>query len=68
MTAVVRSPILSILLVTEMTGNFSNLLSTSMVAIVAYVIANSMNVAPIYESLLERILKNIKTDKLEDVK
>lgn len=68
LTAVVRSPILSILLVTEMTGNFSNLLSISMVAIVAYVIANSMNVPPIYESLLDRMLKNIKTDKLEDIK
>lgn len=68
LTAVVRSPILSILLVTEMTGNFSNLLSTSMVAVIAYVIANSTNTQPIYESLLDRILKNIKTSELEDTK
>ncbi len=66
LTAVVRSPILSVLLVTEMTGSFSNLLPISTVAIIAYVIANSMNVAPIYESLLGRIIKNIKTNELED--
>lgn len=60
LTAVVRSPILSILLVTEMTGNFNNLLSTASVAIIAYVIANATNTAPIYESLLKRTLENNK--------
>lgn len=69
LTAVVRSPILSIMLVTEMSGNFSNMLSFCFVAIISYLVAEFLNSTPIYESLLERILANhteIEEEEEED--
>lgn len=63
LTAVVRSPILSIMLVTEMVGNFSHTLPFCIVAIVAYYMAEILKSKPIYESLLENLLqKNVKTE------
>lgn len=56
MTAVVRSPIISILLVSEMTGSFAYVLALSIVSIVAYLVAEILNNDPIYHSLLERLL------------
>lgn len=58
LTAVVRSPILSIMLVTEMAGTFSHMLSFCLVAIISYLVAEFLNSKPIYESLLERLLAN----------
>lgn len=57
-TAIVRAPITGIVLVSEMSGSLSHLLSLATVSIVAYVTAEAFKSAPIYESLLERILKN----------
>ncbi len=56
-TAIVRAPITGIILIFEMTGSFSQLLSLSVVSIVAYIVANLLHSKPIYESLLENILK-----------
>lgn len=56
-TAIVKAPITGIVLITEMTGSFSHLLSISVVSLTAYVVADVMNSAPIYESLLNRMLK-----------
>ena len=56
-TAIVRAPITGIVLVSEMSGSLSHLLSLATVSIVAYVVAVALKSAPIYESLLERILK-----------
>ncbi len=56
-TAIVRAPITGIVLVSEMSGSFSHLLSLGVVSIVAYLVAEGLKSAPIYESLLERILK-----------
>lgn len=58
LTAVVRSPILSIMLVTEMVGSFSYMLAFCLVAITAYMTAELIGSAPIYESLLERLLSH----------
>jgi len=55
-TAVVRAPITGTILITEMTGSFSNLLSLAIVSIVAYIVADLLRSEPIYESLLERFL------------
>ncbi|HEX3075980.1 MAG TPA: ClC family H(+)/Cl(-) exchange transporter [Lachnospiraceae bacterium] len=55
-TAIVRAPITGIILITEMTGSFSHLLSLSIVSIIAYLVADVLGSKPIYESLLERIL------------
>ena len=64
MTAVVRSPVISILLVSEMTGTFSHILGLCIVSIVAYLVAELLNNKPIYHSLLERFLGK---DKKEEV-
>ncbi|MGK0468794.1 MAG: H+/Cl- antiporter ClcA [Clostridium sp.] len=57
-TAVVRAPITGTILITEMTGNFTHLLSLAIVSIVAYIVADILASKPIYESLLERFLHN----------
>jgi hypothetical protein len=57
-TAIVRAPITGSILITEMTGSFSNLLSLSVVSLVAYSVAYLLESEPIYESLLERLLRN----------
>ncbi|MGK0469274.1 TrkA C-terminal domain-containing protein, partial [Clostridium sp.] len=57
-TAVVRAPITGTILITEMTGSFSHLLSLAIVSIVAYIVADILASKPIYESLLERFLHN----------
>ena len=55
-TAVVRAPITGTILITEMTGSFSNLLSLAIVSIAAYMVADLLGSKPIYESLLEKFL------------
>ncbi|HEY5587051.1 MAG TPA: ClC family H(+)/Cl(-) exchange transporter [Ruminiclostridium sp.] len=55
-TAVVRAPITGTILITEMTGSFSHLLSLAIVSIVAYMVADILASKPIYESLLEKFL------------
>lgn len=55
-TAVVRAPITGSILITEMTGSFSHLLSVAIVSIVAYTTADILGSKPIYESLLDRMI------------
>ncbi|WP_461816281.1 ClC family H(+)/Cl(-) exchange transporter [Faecalimonas sp.] len=57
-TAIVRAPLTGIILIFEMTGSVSQMLSLSVVSIVAYVVASLLGSEPIYESLLHRLLKN----------
>lgn len=57
-TAIVRAPITGCILITEMTGAFTHLLSLSIVCIIAYIVADLLKSKPVYESLLERVLKN----------
>lgn len=56
-TAVVKAPITGIILITEMTATFSNLLPTGVVCLTAYMVAELMRSSPIYETLLERFMK-----------
>ncbi len=56
-TAIVRAPITGSILITEMTGSLSHLLSLSMISLVAYIVADLLKSEPIYESLLENLLK-----------
>ena len=58
-TAIVRAPITGIILITEMTGSFSNLLSLSIVSIISYIIADALKSEPIYDSLLKNLLTKI---------
>ncbi len=66
-TAIVKAPITGIVLITEMTGSFSHLLSVGLVCLVSYVIADIMKSRPIYEVLLEKFL-NKGTDQFEGEK
>lgn len=64
--AVVRAPVTGIILVTEMTGSFSHLLSLSIVVISAYLMAELLRSKPIYESLLVRLLKKERVTAASD--
>ncbi|MDU5261467.1 MAG: chloride channel protein, partial [Clostridium celatum] len=55
-TAIVRAPITGIILITEMTGSFTHLLSLTIVSIIAYIVADLLKSVPIYDSLLENLL------------
>lgn len=61
-TSIVRAPITGIILLVEMTGSFTHLLSLTIVCIIAYIVADLLNSAPIYESLLENQIANKKTN------
>ena len=63
-TAIVRAPITGIILIFEMTGSLSQMLSLSVVSIVAYVVASLMKSEPIYESLLDKILERQGQEEL----
>lgn len=67
-TAIVRAPITGILLLVEMTGSFTHLLSLTIVSLVAYVVADLLKSAPIYESLLENLISESKNEPIEDKK
>lgn len=56
-SAIVRAPLTGIILLFEMTGSLSQMLSLSIVSIVSYIVATLLKSKPIYESLLERLLE-----------
>ena len=62
-SAIVRAPVTGIVLISEMTGSFSHLLSLSTASLAAYIVAELLRSKPVYESLTERLLagKNVKT-------
>ena len=64
-TAIVKAPITGSILITELTGSFSHLLAMITVSMSAYIISELMNSKPIYDVLLNRILKN-KNKSLSD--
>ena len=57
--AVVKAPITGIVLIMEMTGSFTHLLSLSVVVIIAYITSEALKNQPINEVLLERLLKRV---------
>lgn len=56
-TGIVRAPITGIILIIEMSGSLSQMLSLSVVAVFAYITAELCGAKPIYDSLLERMVK-----------
>ncbi|MDR1797734.1 MAG: ClC family H(+)/Cl(-) exchange transporter [Clostridiales Family XIII bacterium] len=60
--AIVRAPITGIVLLTEMTGSFTHLLPITVVSICAYVTAEVLKSAPVYESLLKGFLGGAAKD------
>ena len=55
-TAIVRAPITGIVLIMEMTGSFNHMLSLTVVAITAYVVADLLKSPPVYDALLDNLL------------
>lgn len=55
--SIVRAPITGIILIVEMTGSLSHLLSLTVVSLVAYLTADLMQCQPIYESLLAKQIR-----------
>ena len=55
-TAIVRAPITGVVLIIEMTGSFSHLLSLTVVSLIAYVTADLVKSPPIYEALLDNLI------------
>jgi CIC family chloride channel protein len=56
-TAIVRAPLTGIMLIVEMTGNYSQMLPLLVSCFCAYAVAEFLKDMPIYETLLERDLK-----------
>ena len=56
-TAIVRAPLTGILLITEMTGSYEQMLPLLTSSFCAYVVAEYLGDLPIYEALLERDLE-----------
>ena len=55
--AVVRAPVTGILLICEMTGSLSHMLSLALVSLIAYATADLLRAKPIYDQLLHRMLR-----------
>lgn len=63
LTAVVRAPLTACILIFEMTGNISYFLPISIVCLITYAIPYYFKVEPIYEYLLEKLMKNRNKDQ-----
>ena len=63
-SAIVRAPITGIILISEMTGTFSNLLPLAMVSLVAYMVADMLKGGPLYEQLTERLVEGGKVKNI----
>ncbi|GAB6169889.1 ClC family H(+)/Cl(-) exchange transporter [Clostridium carnis] len=55
--SIVKAPITGIVLITEMTGSFEHLLALAIVVMISYITSDLLKSDPIYESLLERLLR-----------
>ena len=56
-TAIVRAPLTGVVLIIEMTGNYSQMLPLLISCFCAYAVAEALKDTPIYEALLERDLE-----------
>lgn len=65
MAASVKSPITSVLLMTEMTGTLVNLVPVAMVAFISYFVSDLLNIDPVYDVLYERIVEKEEEKKAE---
>ncbi len=65
-TAIVRAPITGVILIVEMTGSFSHLLSLTVVSLAAYAAADLLKSRPIYDSLLKNLLRGNHPEQVED--
>ncbi|MCU0857745.1 MAG: H(+)/Cl(-) exchange transporter ClcA [Pontiellaceae bacterium] len=56
-TAIVRAPLTGVMLILEMTGNYSQMLPLLISCFCAYIVADALKDTPIYEALLRRDLE-----------
>ncbi|MGE4489002.1 MAG: H(+)/Cl(-) exchange transporter ClcA [Kiritimatiellales bacterium] len=56
-SAIVRAPLTGVMLILEMTGNYSQMLPLLISCFCAYIVGEALKDTPIYEALLERDLK-----------
>ena len=54
--AIVRAPVTGVVLITEMTGDFTTLLPLVLTSLISYLVAELLGTKPIYTQLLERSL------------
>ncbi len=64
--AIVRAPLTGVVLLLEMTGSFENLLPLVLIAVVASATADMLKSAPVYDALLENMLKDQKGSAFPD--
>ncbi|MEA4889019.1 MAG: ClC family H(+)/Cl(-) exchange transporter [Clostridiaceae bacterium] len=65
-TAIVRAPITGIVLITEMTGSFTHILPLTVVAVTAYITADLLKSPPVYEALLENMIRGEPVEVSEE--
>ncbi|MBO0442771.1 ClC family H(+)/Cl(-) exchange transporter [Vagococcus fluvialis] len=63
-SAISKAPLTGMILITEMVGSFSHLMSIGVVVLISYITVDFLKGKPIYESLLE----NLVTSDEEDIK
>ncbi|MDD3027061.1 MAG: ClC family H(+)/Cl(-) exchange transporter [Erysipelotrichaceae bacterium] len=56
-SSIVKAPVTGIILIFEMTGSLTSLLAISFVSIVSFIVSEICRSKPIYDSLLENLLK-----------
>lgn len=64
-SAIVRAPITGIILICEMTGSFSSLLTLSIVSLAAYLVPDIIHCPPVYDQLLHRLLSKLNPDRVD---
>jgi len=57
LTAIIKAPITGSILLTEMAGSFTHLLATLTVSMTAYLVSDLLRSQPIYEVLLNRLMR-----------
>ena len=62
-SAIVRSPLTGIILISEMVGALTNMLPLVVVSFISYMVAEFLYSHPIYDQLLDRLLKNSAKDE-----
>lgn len=62
LASVVRTPVLAVILVTEMTGTFRHLAPLVLVVMISYYTAEILRTPPIYDSLYERMLAHFNKE------
>lgn len=61
-TAIVRAPITGIVLILEMTGNFSNLFSLTIISAITYIVSELMKFKSVYEELFHNMFSHVKNE------